>query len=173
MKNRFILFLTVLFLLMLISPAYSQEVPLNLQVKLALKIISMDRNFDRFGDPIKIGASSDEFFAELDALKGNLKIKGKAYVPEKMAVPDDVAKYKIIFVGKNWAGNYKAASEKAAENQCLMICEDDAAAKSGGGAVSFRVVGGKPKIVVNLNNMVAQGTEFPAAIIKMMVVVGK
>jgi len=161
-----------LFLLVFISPAYSQEVPLNLQVKLALKVVTYDRNFDRLGDPIKIGASSDEFLVELNALKQRFEIRGRSIVPEKMTAPEDVAKYKIVFVGKNWAKSYMAASKAAAENQCLMFCETEKGVKSGGGAVSFKVVDGKARIVVNPGNMKAQGSDFPDSFIKSTIVIG-
>ena len=36
-----------------------QNVPVNLQVRFILKIISMDKNISRLGNPIKIGVSSD------------------------------------------------------------------------------------------------------------------
>ena len=173
MKNRFILFFIVLFLLMLISPAYSVDVPLNLQAMLALKILSMDRNFDRFGDPVKVGVSSDEFLKEFKALEGKLKISGKNFVTEKMASPDDVAKYKVIFVGINWEKNYKAVSQKAVESKCLMFCENEKGVKSGGGAISFKVVSSKPRIVINPGNVKAQGSDFPQSFIKGTVVVGK
>ena len=152
--------------------AATQDVPANLQVKLMLKILSMDRNFDRFGDPIKIGTSSDELFKELDAIKGTLQVKAKDFVPEKMTSTADVANYKVIYVGKNWSSNYSDAAAKAAAAQCLMFCEAEEGVLTGGGAVSFKVVDGKPKIVVNLENSKKQGTDFPANFLKVTVVVG-
>jgi hypothetical protein len=86
--------------------------------------------------------------------------------------PEDIAKYKVIYIGKDWAGNYTAASEKAVENQCLMFCETEAGVMRGGGAISFKVVAERPKIVVNLKNSRNQGTEFPAIFLKSTVVVG-
>jgi hypothetical protein len=171
MRNKLILLVAAL---AIISPYYlqSQDVPLELQVKLILKIVSMDRNFDRFGDPIKIGVSGDDMKKELEAIKGKLTIKGKEFLVEKMASPGDVANYKVIYVGKNWTDNYSAASAKAAENQCLMFCQAVDGVMSGGGAVSFKVVEGKPKIVVNLENAKKQGTDFPAGFLKITLVVG-
>ena len=83
MKNK----LLVLLIAPIILSAYisAQDVPLNLQCKLMLKIISMDRNFGRFGDPIKIGVSSDNFLQEIKAVKGSLKIKGIEFVGEKIS----------------------------------------------------------------------------------------
>jgi hypothetical protein len=170
MKKKLIL----LVIAPMIVSAYiaAQDVPLNLQARLMLKILSMDRNFSRFGDPIKIGVSSDKFLQELTAVRGSYQIKGKDFSPEKIASLDDIAKYKVIYVGKDWANNYTAASVKAVENKCLMFCETEAGVLSGGGSVSFKVIGSKPKIVVNLKNSRNQGTEFPANFLKITVVVG-
>ena len=170
MKNRLVLLVIALLVLGTIISA--QDVPINLQVKLMLKILSMDRNFSRFGDPITIATSSDEFLEELTAIKGKLKVKGKDFMPEKIASVDDVANYKVVYLGKNWAANYKAVSEKASENQCLVFCEEEAGVTKGGGAVSFKVVDGRPKIVVNVVNARSQGTDFPAGFLKITVVVG-
>lgn len=170
MRNKLVLFVIALLAAGTIISA--QDVPLTLQGKLMLKILSMDRNFNRFGDPIKIGTSSDEFLEELNALKKAYKIKGKDFIAEKIDAVDDVANYKVVYLGKNWAANYKAVSEKASENQCLVFCEEEAGVTKGGGAVSFKVVDGKPKIVVNVVNAKGQGTDFPAGFLKITVVVG-
>lgn len=170
MRNKLILLLIALFVLSF--QAYSQDVPKKFQVKLMLKILSMDRNFARFGDPIKIGSSNDEFLSELKKEQGKLKIKQKDFTVEKMSSPDDIANYKVVYVGKEWEANYSAASAKAGASKALMFCETEAAVMNGGGAISFKVVGGKPKIVLNLGNVKAQGTEFPAGFLKITVVVG-
>jgi hypothetical protein len=154
------------------NPVYAADVPAPMQVKLMLKILSMDRNFDRFGDPIKIGVSDDAILAELDKVKGKLKIKAKDFSVEKMGSPDDISNYKVIYVGKNWAANYAAASAKAKANQSLMFCESEDGVMSGGGAISFKVVDAKPKIIINLGNVKDQGTDFPAGFLKITVVVG-
>ncbi|MGD2092920.1 MAG: YfiR family protein [Candidatus Aminicenantes bacterium] len=170
MRNRLVLIVIALLVSGTIISA--QDVPMNVQVKLILKILSMDRNFSRFGDPIKIGTSSDEFQEELTAIKGKLKVKGKDFIVEKIASVKDVANYKVIYVGKNWADNYKAVSETASENKCLVFCQEAAGVREGGGAVSFIVVDDRPKIVVNVVNAKSQGTDFPAGFLKITVVVG-
>jgi hypothetical protein len=170
MKKRLILLVTML--MMVSAYMIAQDVPLNLQARLMLKVLSMDRNFSRYGDPIKIGVSSDKFLNELAVCKGTLQVKGKEFVPVKMASLDDIAKYKVIYIGEEWAKSYTAASEKAVENKCLMFCETESGVRRDGGAISFKVVEQKPKIVVNLKNSRNQGTEFPAIFLKNTVVVG-
>ena len=169
MRNKLILLLIALFVLSF--QTYSQDVPKGLQVKLMLKILSYDRNFDRFGDPVKICSNSDSFIKEMNALKG-MTIKGKNFTVEKMSSPDDIANYKVIYVGKEWESNYATCSEKAAANKSLMFCETESAVMSGGGGISFKVVAGKPKIVLNNGNVKSQGTDFPAGFLKITVVVG-
>ncbi|UCH93836.1 MAG: YfiR family protein [Candidatus Aminicenantes bacterium] len=161
----------VIALVVLSAYGAAQEVPFNVQAKLMLKIICMDRNINRLGSPIKIGVSSDKLLKELEGVKG-LKIKGKDFLAKKIFSLDDIANYKVIYVGTNWSSNYLAASAKAVENRCLMFCEDETGVLNGGAAVSFKVVEGKPKIVVNLENAKKQGTDFPAGFLKITVVVG-
>lgn len=169
MRIKIVWFVIVLVIAIVYLPA--QDVPLPLQVKLMLKILSMDRNFDRFGDPIKIGVSSDEFLKELDAVKGKLKIKGSDFEVQKITSPDEVANFKVIYMGKGWADNYAAASAKAPEHQCLVFCEEEAGVLKGGGAVSFVVEDGKPIIVINEENAKKQGTDFPAGFLQICKVV--
>ncbi len=170
MRNKLVLFIIAFLVAGTIISA--QDVPINVQVKLILKILSMDRNFSRFGDPIKFGTSSDEFMEELTAIKGKLKVKGKDFIVEKIASVKDVANYKVVYLGKSWAANYKAVSEIAKENQCLVFCQEADGVRKGGGAVSFIVVDGRPKIVVNVVNAKNQGTDFPAGFLKITVVEG-
>ncbi len=171
MKNLIFFALAVFSVLMLMNVQVNAvDVPFDIQAKLMLKIIQMDRNFARFGDPIKIGVSSDEM---ITALKGSgLTVSGKACVVEKLVSPDDVAKYKVVYIGKTMAGSYAAVAGKAAAAQCLVFCEVEEGVISGGASVSFKVMGTSPKIVVNLENAKKQGTDFPADFLKVTVVVG-
>jgi hypothetical protein len=168
MRNKTRLFIIMVALFSVL--AFSQEVPMDLQAKLMLKILSMDRNFNRFGDPVKIGVSSDEFILVLKDM--GLTLKGKEYVVEKLNTLDDIANYKVIYLGKNWEGQYAAASEQAAANECLVFCETEEGVLNGGGSVSFKVVETSPKIVVNIENARKQGSDFPAVFLKTTVVVG-
>jgi hypothetical protein len=168
MRNKILLM--VIMLIAFSATSFSVDVPHPLQAKLLLKIISMDRNFTRFGDPVKIGVSSDAF---LEVLKGTkFSIKGRGFVAEKINNVDDIANYKVIYVGKEWAKQCIAASEKAVANQCLVFCESEEGVLSGGGSISFKVVDANPRIVVNIENAKKQGTDFPAVFLKSTIVVG-
>jgi hypothetical protein len=77
-----------------------------------------------------------------------------------MSSLNDIDKFDVIYCGKNWGGNYKAVTSEAIKKQVLVFCETEDGVLSGGGAVSYKVVDGKPKIVVNLKNAVAMGANF-------------
>ncbi|MCP4219175.1 MAG: YfiR family protein, partial [bacterium] len=98
--------------------------------------------------------------------------KGKAFKITKMESLDDLAKYKLVYIDKNWKSNYEAAAGTAKSNGTLIFCNDENYVEGGGAAVSFKVVSGKPKIVINLKNAKEQGTDFPANFLKITVVVG-
>lgn len=169
MKKQVVLVL--LAVLLTSTLVMAQAVPAKLQVTLILKIISMDRNFGRFGDPVKIGVSSDALMAEFKANQG-VAVKGKTFVVEKMNALDDLNNYKVVYIDTNWSSNYAAAADKAKANKTLIFCAEENYVAAGGGAVSFKVVGGKPKIVINLANTKDQGSDFPANFLKITYVVG-
>jgi len=171
MKHKLMLLVVAVALLLCVQ-AYAGDVPFDVQTKLMLKIISMDRNFERFGTPVKIGCSSDECMKELNVLKASMKISGKDFLVEKIASPADVDKYKVVYIGKNMAGSLGAIASKAAANSCLVFSETEEGVTSGGASVSFKVVDASPKIIVNLDNAKKQGTDFPANFLKVTVVVG-
>jgi len=148
----------------------ASDINFKLQSKLLLKIISYDKNLARFGDPIKIGVSSNEM---LKALKANkLKIKGKSFTAEKMKSVDDIANYKVVYIDNNWKDKYNTVAKKAKANSCLVFCNDSNFVESGGGSVSFRLIRSKPKIVVNISNAKDQGTDFSSGFLKITVVIG-
>ena len=170
MNKKLFVWLTALMILSAYITA--KDLPLKFQARLMLKILSLDKNLDRYGDPIKIGVSSDQFLKELMAGQGDVKVKGKNFLAEKMTSMDDIAKYKVIYVGKNWADDYPVAAGLAAANKCLMFCEEETGVLIGGGAISFKVVAGKPKIVISLSSARNQGANFPANFLKDIVVIG-
>lgn len=154
------------------SRIQAQSVPLDLQTKFILKIVSEDKNFARYGSPIKIGVSSDEALKAFKASEGTLQIKGTSYVTEKMSGPDAVGNYKIVHIGPEWAAQYSAIAEKCKAGQIPMFCSEEAPVASNGGAVGFKIMDGKPKIVVNLGNAKDQGCDFNAGFLKITMVVG-
>jgi len=168
MKRK--LFIAIALLLMMTGSIYSQDVPAMLQVRLILKILSMDNNIERFGGTIKIGVSSD---AALSAFQGasDMKVSAKSFSVSMMSSPADIGQYGVVYIDKNWAGNYSACAQKAAASKALMICNEEEAIQGNLGAVAFKVVDGKPKIFINIDNAKKQGSDFPANFLKMAVLV--
>ncbi len=162
---RKILFIALI-LILTAGIVYSQDVPAALQVRLILKILSMDNNIERFGGTIKIGVTSD---AVLSAFQGasDMKVSGKSFSVSVMGSPGDIGGYGVIYIDKNWGGNYGVCAQKAAASKALMFVNDEDAIKDNLGAVTFKVIDGKPKILLNVDNAKKQGSEFPVNFLKM------
>ncbi len=150
----------------------AQEVPLDLQTKLTLKILGFDRNFDRYGDPIRIGVSSDALFTAFNSVKDTITVNNKKIIVEKMAGPGDASKYKVVYLDSSWAASYKVVAAASAEKKILMFSSEETGVVEGGAAVSFKLVENKPKIVLSINAAKTQGADFPATLLQMAVIVG-
>ena len=169
--RKYILVLLVLFVVTGGTALFSQAVKGTVQAQLILKIITIDRNFSRFGDPIKIGVTSDTM---LKAFKTHLgmKVKGKAFLPELINTLEDIGKYQIVYIDNNWKNNYKAACEVASKGRVLMFAASHKAVERSEAAIAFMTIKGKPKIVLNLGLVKEQGTDFPAHLLQLTMVVG-
>jgi len=169
MRKSFILLTMII---TIYSFMFTQEVPLDLQGKLILKILEFDKNFDSFGDPVKIGVSSDEVYKIFNSLQASITVKGKAIVVEKMNVLADISKFKVIYVDKNWAIDYKGAAQKAIENNCLMFVNDTKIVEQEIAAIGFKLMDNKPKIVIALATAKKMGSDFPASFLQLAVIIG-
>lgn len=150
---------------------FSQSVQKDIQAQLILKIVSLDRNFARYGDPIKIGVSSQAMERALKRFSKRT-IREREYLPEMMSTIDDIEQYHIIYVDKNWKENYKAACDKAVEKKILMFSADDDAVERGEAGIAFKTVMGATKIVINLEVVRKQGSDFAAGFLQVAHVVG-
>ena len=169
MKSRIILIL--IFLQVFGFIIYSAEVPIKSQAEMMIKIISMDRNFGRYADPVEIGVSSQGILNQLNNLKSFSKINGRNFIAVKMNSVNDLGKFKVAYIGKNWSGKYSIISKKAIENNILLCCTEENYVAAGGGAISFRVVNNKAKLVVNVNNAKNQGSSFPSGFLRTTIIV--
>lgn len=153
------------------SILFAQIVQKDIQAQLILKIIGLDRNISRFGDPIKVGVTSKSM---LRAIKRFSKdpVKGKAVQPELMETLEEVGGYHVVYIDKNWAGNYKAACDIASGKKILMFAAEDDAVERGEAAIAFKTVFGKTKIVLNREVVRTQGSDFPAGFLQVTHVVG-
>lgn len=165
-KSAFI----VIFLLFLSGIVHSQGVPANIKVQFILKILTMDKKMNRFGDKIKIGVTSDEILGAFKGVSG-ITINGKPFIVTKLSSPGEVSNYNVVFIDTNWKGSYDAAGQKAAAGKALMFCSEEEGVKNNRGGIGFKVIDGKPKILSNINNIKKQGSEFPVNFYKMSVLI--
>ena len=157
---------------LLLGTLGAQDVPLPIQVKLVLKVTSMDSKFSRFDNPVTIGVSSDEALAAFTAAQGSIQIAGIPFTAGKMSAVDDVARFKVIYVDKNWQAQYSKATALAKSKGVLCFGSEEAFVADGGGGLAFKLVGKSPKIVAHMGNLTAMGSEFPATAAKLFELVG-
>jgi hypothetical protein len=150
---------------------YSQYASEDAQAKMILKILPYDRNFNRFGDTVKIGVSSKHMLKALREQKKDT-LRGKKLVVEMLNSLEDIPNYSVIHIGRNWSKNYEAACAKATEKKILMFCGSYQAVEKNQAAIAFRILQRNVKIVLNLKVSKDQGTEFPSNLLKLSIVVG-
>lgn len=170
-KISFVLCLTVLLLGVGNQVLLCQYASEDAQAKLILKILPYDRNFNRFGDTVKIGVSSKHM---LKALKDQKKtsLRGKKLEVGLMESLEDIPAYGIVFIDRNWSANYDAAKTIAVEKKILMFCGSYQAVEKGNAAIAFRIIQRKMKIVLNLGITKEMGTDFPSNLLKLSMLVG-
>lgn len=161
----------VVFLFFGLSVSFAEEIPVKSQARLILKIITMDKNFDRFGDTIKIGVSSDEMLKAFKSIPATMKVKGKNFVVGKLNSLEDILKYSIIYIDSNWEKYYDESSEKAISNRVLTFCRDKKCAEQFGCAVTFKMIEHKPRILIKNSNARKQGTEFTKAFLEIAIAI--
>lgn len=125
-----------------------------------LKIVSMDKNIERLGNPIDIGVSSNNLYITLKSLENKLKINGKPFITHKITSLKSAAQYKIIYLGKNWGRNGFTDMETLAENGCFIFCDDEKGLLFGSASVLFKVIDKYPHVAINLENAEDQGADF-------------
>ncbi len=153
------------------SLVFSQFASEDAQARLILRIVLYDRNFNRFGDPIKIGCSSKHMAKALnDQSKGTLR--GKKVIIEQMDSSADVGKYGIVYIDRNWKKEYEAVCVTAKEKKILMFCGSYQAVEKNQAGLAFRIIQKSIKIVLNLEMVKEMGSEFPSNLLKLSVLVG-
>lgn len=169
--KKFVFFSIVILLASGNGFLFSQSVQKDIQAQLIIKIVGLDRNFVRYGDPIKIGVSSQAMERAMKRFSKRT-IRDREFIPEMMTSLDDIDRYHIIYVDKNWKDNYAAACEKAKEKKILMFSADDDAVERGEAGIAFKTIMGATKIVINLEVIKAQGSDFAAGFLQVAHVVG-
>lgn len=172
MKKLLLSTFIITILLIGVKPVKAQTVGMKYQTKLVLKILQFDRKYARFGNPIVIGTNSDDVFDAFDALSGKATIGGINFSIEKMKGIEDAKKYKILYIDDNWSDKYAQIAKMAKENKALVITrKEDSLIPCG--AISFRKVLNRPKILIHKGNLKAQGSKFSGSVLRIAIIVDK
>ena len=165
--------ITIVVILMAIGNGmlYSQRVNEDAQAQLILKLIRYDRNFGRYGDPIKIGVTNKSVF---NAFKRYSKdtVKGKGIIVEMLKSVDEIPDFHVIYVGRSLRKDLDAVCAKAIEKKILMFSSSYGVVEKSQAAVAFRMIGKQAKIVLNVKTAKEQGADFPADLLRLTVLVG-
>ncbi|MCP5047467.1 MAG: YfiR family protein [bacterium] len=154
MKQTTVFFL---FLVSFLIPVFSAEVDVKLQAELALKIVGIDK---AKRVPLIMGVTSGKYLKAFRDLKKEKIVKEIPFTVRMINSKKDISNFNAIFVGKNWK-NFRAVSSKARQHKVLMFCEvESQVTDPRGGAVAFKYIKKKPRIVLNMESAKLQGSQF-------------
>lgn len=142
---------SVIFLLTVVmtTSSYAQEVPANLQAALFKKIFAFDKTLQgKSIEVVVIGGGSDEIVA---AFKG-------AGVDAKAAAAIGNASVVYLMSG--------VAKQATSSKGILSISGDVSNVEGGKVAIAVGIEGGKPKIIINMGQLKAEGQELSADLLK-------
>ncbi len=168
--KRILITLIFIFIISL-SLSGSKQISIETQSKLLVKIITYDKAIDRYGEPIIIGVSSFKMKKALNML--HIKIKGKKFIVKKMNSTEDIKKYKVVYIDYNWQDKYEKIGKIIKKHPCLIFCNDSDLVEAGVGAVSFKTIKDRAKIIVNLGNAKSQGARFVPAFLRITIIIGR
>ncbi len=164
------------------SYAESAPVPINLQVPILFKILSLDKNLTRrAGEQITVGVlydsrdkqSARERSEFKDAIGEGKKLAGKDLTVREYDMASsgnlaDFASKNSISIIYATTGTEKAADEiiKVARDQKITTSTSNLALVEKGLSVSFEVDDNKPRIVINHEASKEEGCSFSAQVLK-------
>lgn len=149
----------------------AQMVQRDIQAQIMLKIVSLDRNFERYGETIRIGVTSEPMLSALKRFSSQT-IKGRSFTVSLLTQLEEVGNFSIVYIDKNWKGNYSSVLEIAAAKKILMFVGEPEAVERGEGGIGFKTLLGNPKIAMNLEVVKQQGANFPANFLQMTLMTG-
>jgi YfiR/HmsC-like len=154
---------TIIFLVFAISAnsfAQDMAVPVKLQSVLFKKIFAFDKTLVAKGsyEVAVIGSSSDEVVAAFKEAGINVKAVSGDQVPADAAVV-------YIMPGVS------STKQQTASKGVLSISGVTSSVENGDVAIGLGVEGGKPKIIVNMNQLKAEGQELSADLLKISKVI--
>ncbi len=151
----------VFFVINLINlKVYAQDVPVNLQAALFKKIFSFNKTLQAKGsfEVAVLGSGGDAVAAALKDAGVNAKATGNDQVPGGVAVV-------YVMPGVN------STKGQTSAKGILSISGESSYAESGKVAIAIGTEGGKPKIVVNMAQLKAEGQELSSDLLKMAKVI--
>ena len=139
---------------------YSQEVPANLQAALFKKIFSFNKTLSAKGSVEigVIGASGDGIVAAFKEAGINAKAMGGNQIT------GDV---NVVYVMPGAA----STKQQSASKGVLSISGVTSLVENGQVAIGLDIEGGKPKIVINMAQLKAEGQELTADLLKIVKVI--
>lgn len=156
LKKIFIFILVLTFTCTSVN-SFSREIKEEALAKLIIKIISYDKNFSRFGNPIKIGTTSNKLAITFSKIKP-LKIKNINCTVKKVTTTNFKGVNILIVDSKDFSDEMK----KYAEENKILVFGDKVEDIKKGASFTFFLNEGKPKIAASLDNIKAQGSKYPA-----------
>ncbi len=136
------------------------DFPVKSQARLILKILTMDENFTRFGDPIVIGVSSSKMLKAFDSIPATLRVKGRTFFAKKMSDITDIERFNVVYIDRNWEKSYNYLDRKRPLKLPLIFCQERSLLDKSQGGICFKIVDGKPRILYSSENTKRQGSLF-------------
>jgi len=152
------------------APAISQEmpVPVDMQVSLFKKIFAYDKKLSAARDLKIIVAFADESAKTKDEVVKAFEgagISAKALKADQMA--GNIGDASVIYIAAG-AGPLKSVCQK---NQILSITGIPSLVESGAAAIGLGVLDSKPKIIVHMGELKAEGHEVSAKLLQLAKVI--
>ena len=152
LKEYKMIFMTLLFLGTASVSNYAQDVPANLQAALFKKIFAFDKTLQSKGIEVAVLGGGDDIVSAFKEAGVNVKAASGSQVPGGVSV--------VYVVGA------ASTKQQTASKGILSISGDVSNVESGKVAIALGIEGGKPKIIINMAQLKAEGQELSADLLK-------
>jgi hypothetical protein len=146
--------------LMKVKIVYKRKAMSKTWALVILKMISLDRNIHRLGDPIQIGVASDKVLAALNRLEDCLKVRGRRFRAYGIRTLKDALRYPVVFIARGSGVDRPSVMEELSLSRCLIFTDDERHILFGYAAVLLTIKDKRTCVAVNLDNASQQGTQF-------------
>ncbi len=152
------IFITLLTLGTMTVNSYAQDVPANLQAALFKKIFAFDKTLQSKGVEVAVLGGGEDIVSAFKEAGINVKAAGGSQVPGGVSV--------VYLVS-----GAPSTKQQTASKGVLSISGDASYVESGKVAIGLTVEGGKPKILINMSQLKAEGQELAADLLKIAKVI--